>query len=327
MMLSLTGPPPCLALCFLLNLVLIKAIPLDIRPTPPPELEMLNRRQAGPDTTWMTGGYTGTMLSIPGLTADSVTITTITQSTLTTTTTLPVYFCSPAETASCTATISGKPTVFNAEVRWPADIAAQKGFMYPPDWATQVLSVGCDGTAYQINHVTTPQGPKSCPTANGGGGAGTVGPSTGDVVTIGGQVYTAQPSGSVVAIGTFTVTQNSPAMTIGGIAVSYGPSSVLNVGTSQIVVTAAPDGQSTPTPGIITIGSQPFTPAPSGSVVVIGSQTVTAGSPPATIDATPVSLGPNGVLVFGGNTITLPTAAANPGTTKPVTTNPGAANP
>ncbi|KAI9758696.1 MAG: hypothetical protein M4579_002871, partial [Chaenotheca gracillima] len=77
----------------------------------------------------------------------------------------------------------------------------------------------------------------------------------------------------------------------------------------------------------ITIGTQPFTPSASGSVLVIGSQTVTAGSSSATVDGTPVSLGPGGILVYGSSTVTLPTATNNPGTTKPATTNPTTAKP
>jgi hypothetical protein len=105
-----------------------------------------------PSSIFASGPFTGTRLNISTITADAATTTTITQGYNVITTVLPVFYCSTGEHCSG----------FNAQVVWPATITGNPGLIYPPTWATQVLSVGCDGSVYQVNNPTGSAAPVYC---------------------------------------------------------------------------------------------------------------------------------------------------------------------
>ena len=134
------------------------------------------------------------------------------------------------------------------------------------------------------------------------------------------------PAGTprAVAIGSQTVSQGSPPLTIGTNTITYIGGSII-VGTTTVAAPSVP----TP-PGIIqnislvVIGTLSFTPAPpfaattlqvviggqtvsldpGASFVVIGSETITAGSPPIIVARNPISLGPGASrIVVGSSTI------------------------
>lgn len=120
-------------------------------------------------------------------------------------------------------------------------------------------------------------------------------PPTQSIFSVGGQTFTAAPTGFSIAPGT-TLSPGGSAVTISGTPISLAPSgSALVIGSSTM---------SLPTPTIFTVGGQVFTAAPAG--FALGSTTLTPNGAAATISGTAISLGPSGSLVIGTNTLTLP---------------------
>jgi len=119
------------------------------------------------------------------------------------------------------------------------------------------------------------------------------------VFTVGGQAFTAAPSG--FAIGSQTLSPEGPAITLSGTPLSLG-SLGLQIGSSTIFLpSAAPNS-------VFTVAGQAFTAAPSG--FAIDSQSLSRGGSAITLSGTVVSLGSSG-LQIGDSTISLPSAAPN----------------
>lgn len=115
--------------------------------------------------------------------------------------------------------------------------------------------------------------------------------------TVGGQTFTAYPSGVPIA-GT-TLQAGGPPITISGTAISLGSSGLI-IGSSTIPLP-------TPAPSSTTfvLGSQTYTANP--TAIAISGTILTLGSPAATISSTPISLGASG-LVIGTSTYPLPSS-------------------
>lgn len=118
-------------------------------------------------------------------------------------------------------------------------------------------------------------------------------------MTVGGQTFTAAPSGFVVDGN--TVNPGAGAITVGGTRLSLGPSGELVIGSSTTTLPSVTEGPGRP---LDTIGGQFFLAASAG--FAIGSQTVAPGGTPVTIDGTIISLGPSGKLLIGSQTTELP---------------------
>lgn len=136
------------------------------------------------------------------------------------------------------------------------------------------------------------------------------------------------PNAPMVVVQGQTLSENGPAITVGGAAVAYS-SGFIQVGSSVApVITPPPQpGPQQPPPQVVggltfsrvqqsqvavplpvTVGGLPVSVA--NSAVFIGSITVAPGSA-ITISGTPISLGPSGLHV-GSDIIPLPTAVAAP---------------
>ena len=123
-------------------------------------------------------------------------------------------------------------------------------------------------------------------------GSGTIALPSQTIFTVGGQTFTAEPTGFAIA-----GTSISPghAVTISGTIVSLGPSGALVVGFNTM---------SLPSETVFTVGGQTFTAEPTG--FAIASTSISPGQA-VTISGTIVSLGPSGALVVGSSTMSLPT--------------------
>ena len=123
-------------------------------------------------------------------------------------------------------------------------------------------------------------------------GSATIALPSQTIFTVGGQTFTAEPTGFAIA-----GTSISPghAVTISGTIVSLGPSGTLVVGFNTM---------SLPSETVFTVGGQTFTAEPTG--FAIASTSISPGQA-VTISGTIVSLGPSGTLVVGSNTMSLPT--------------------
>ncbi|KAI4126768.1 MAG: hypothetical protein LQ338_003586 [Usnochroma carphineum] len=120
------------------------------------------------------------------------------------------------------------------------------------------------------------------------------------VVTVDGIVFTRGPSSDLV-IGTQTITPGAPAIRISGTPVSLAVG-----GTALIVAPSTLPLAETPIQGIFTADGFSFTRGP-GSDFIIGTQTITPGSPAVSIFGTPVSLAFVGTaVVIGDSTIQVP---------------------
>ncbi|KAL8851603.1 MAG: hypothetical protein Q9221_003440 [Calogaya cf. arnoldii] len=110
--------------------------------------------------------------------------------------------------------------------------------------------------------------------------------------------------GSALVVGTQTITPGAPAMMISGTPVSLAlDGTAIVVGSSTETLPAAQSQ------GVATAGAFTFNRG-SGSDLVIGTQTVTAGAPAVTISGTPVSLPVDATaVVIGGSTLPLSRAA------------------
>ena len=112
------------------------------------------------------------------------------------------------------------------------------------------------------------------------------------VFTVGGQTFSAQPTG--FAVDGTTLTPGGSAVTISGTPVSLAQGGTLAIGSSTIAL---------PSQTIFTVGGQTFVAEPTG--FAIGSTSIAPGQA-ITISGTVVSLGPSGALVVGSNTLSLP---------------------
>ncbi|KAF2455433.1 hypothetical protein BDY21DRAFT_76018 [Lineolata rhizophorae] len=121
------------------------------------------------------------------------------------------------------------------------------------------------------------------------------------VVTVGSSSFSSNGAGQLVA-GTQTLSAGGPPATIDGTQVWQVASGTAVVvgGSSQDIVT--PPGQ----PGAFAVGPSSYT-ANSGGQFVFGSQTLSPGGQPVSIDGTPVYLVPEGsAVVIGGSLQTQP---------------------
>ncbi|KAF2232791.1 hypothetical protein EV356DRAFT_534306 [Viridothelium virens] len=136
------------------------------------------------------------------------------------------------------------------------------------------------------------------------------------VLTVQGAPYTAINGGSFLIGGQTLVPGGT--ITAGGSTIILSPSgqaAVANInGVSQTLSTAFGGAGSPPSDAILTIGSQVITASDLNGpdIVAIGSQILTQGSAAATIAGQAVSLGQNGLVV--GGTQTIPISALGSGT-------------
>ena len=137
--------------------------------------------------------------------------------------------------------------------------------------------------------ITAPAGISPTPTADSG--------AIQQPVTVGGQVFTPNPT--AFEIGGTTISAGGAGVTVQGTVVSLQPSrGGLIVGSSTIPLGSVAD--QTP----VTIGSQVFTPNPTGFSVA--GESVSAGGPGITVQGSFLSLEPLGSgLVIGSRTISL----------------------
>ena len=117
------------------------------------------------------------------------------------------------------------------------------------------------------------------------------------VITIGGNAYTAQ-SGRPAIIGSATLVPGGPAATISGETVSMASTGVVVNG--NIITYSNNPALSEPS-AVLIVGSQTYT-VHSGSPLTIGSITLSAGGPVATISGETISLASDGIIVDGNLT-------------------------
>lgn len=142
-------------------------------------------------------------------------------------------------------------------------------------------------------------------------------PPQSPVLTLGSVAYIADSSSNFV-IGSQTIAPGSPAITVFGTPVSLAPGAsiaIIGSSTAQLVPQADNVPQKSP---VITVGGAAYT-ADSSSRFVIGSQTITFGSPGIVVSGTPISVAPGGsIAVVGSSTAQLFAQPANSPTTAPV---------
>ncbi|KAM0798562.1 hypothetical protein BDR22DRAFT_974426 [Usnea florida] len=122
-----------------------------------------------------------------------------------------------------------------------------------------------------------------------------------DVISVGGQTVTANPSGFQID-GSSILPGGTP-VTISGTQVSLDQSGELHVGTSSIGLVPF----KTVIPGIFTVDGLTFTAG--SSAVAVDGVTLTPGGAAATIGGDRISLGLNGSLVVGSSTVAVPSTA------------------
>lgn len=119
------------------------------------------------------------------------------------------------------------------------------------------------------------------------------------ILTVAGQVFTANPTGFVVA-GSY-ITPGGPAQHISGTPISFDSSGVIYIGDSTTILPAM---QTEPASAVIlAVGGRLFTASPSG--FNLGKSIIVPGRPAVTISGTPISLDPSGVMVIGDSTVSL----------------------
>lgn len=127
-----------------------------------------------------------------------------------------------------------------------------------------------------------------------------------DMVTIGGQIFTATLTGFEIA--RMSLLAGGPAVTISGATVSLAPSKILLVDSSSFIIPLVP-GQSSP---FLILGGLVCTSV-SASVVVIDGTTLSARDQAITVDGSRVSLGIGGNVVIGSITTRItPEAPSSP---------------
>lgn len=116
--------------------------------------------------------------------------------------------------------------------------------------------------------------------------------------TVANQVFTPNPTAFSIA-GT-TLSAGGPGVTISNSIISLGQNGALKVGSSTI---SLPTHSEPPFNQAYVIAGHTFTPHPSS--FIIGSATISAGGPAATVNGTPIRLLPSGILFLGTSTISL----------------------
>lgn len=118
-----------------------------------------------------------------------------------------------------------------------------------------------------------------------------------NVLIVGGQVFTANPTGFTVA-GTALLPGDAPVV-ISGTPISLASAGAVIIGDSTLQLPAQ-----TPAPYVLTAGGQVFTPNPKG--FIIAGSTLLPGDAPIVVSGTSFSLGSAGKLVIGSSTINIP---------------------
>lgn len=129
-------------------------------------------------------------------------------------------------------------------------------------------------------------------------------PASAVLLTVGGQLFTANPSG--FNLGNSRVVPGGPAVMISGTPISLAPSGVVVIGDSTVSLQQA----QTPVSKVFTVADKTFTANPTG--FNIGDSRIDPGSPTITISGTPVFLGQSGILVIGSLTTSLPATPTQP---------------
>ena len=187
---------------------------------------------------------------------------------------------------------------------------------------SQTANLG--GPAITVGGTPVSLAPGGLVAGGQGGGGGGVTIPLGAPTAIAGE--TPIPLGTTaVVIGSQTVSEGAPAVTIGGTPVSLGSAGlVLNPATTFAIGPGSGSGSGSGSgPGqqgqppsatidILTIGSETLAVNPTANDIVVGSQTLTPGSPGITVNGQLISLGTN-VLVVGSETETLSPGATASG--------------
>lgn len=119
------------------------------------------------------------------------------------------------------------------------------------------------------------------------------------IFKVGSQTFTAAPTG--FAIGSQSVLPGGPAVTVAGSTFSLVSDS------NALIINGKSTPIATPTPiSVFRVGSQTFTPAPTG--FTIGTQSISPGAPALTVDGTVISLGSSD-LIIGTSTVPLGSSA------------------
>ena len=147
----------------------------------------------------------------------------------------------------------------------------------------QRVSVGVDGVI--IDSSTIAYSSAAVPV----GGDGTV-------ITIGGHTYRVS-SGVPLVIGSTTLSEGGPSVTIDGQRVSIRPQGVVIGSTTEAYAASGPHSELPQ--AAVTLGSQDYTALESSGKVVLGSITLTNGGPAQTISGQIFSAAPSGIVVDG----------------------------
>ena len=149
--------------------------------------------------------------------------------------------------------------------------------------------------------------------------AGSMPTASAAIYTVGGQVFTANPTG--FDIGSMTVAPGGSAVTISGTVVSLDKSDHLRIGTSTMDLSSE---YAIPTNDVVSIGGTAVTAAPTG--FVLDGKTVSPGGKAVTVHGTVVSLDKQSHLKIGSSTVLL-TSAASATTTSSGSAASGVATP
>ena len=126
------------------------------------------------------------------------------------------------------------------------------------------VALAANGASLLVNgqsFAIPPAAPAAAAAAGAGAGAN-------PVLTVGGQVFTAAPTG--FAIGSQTVAPGGAAVTVGGTAVRLGPSGLLVVGASATTLLSAGVGGARETVGGVVVDAPAPAPAPTGTGTGMG---------------------------------------------------------
>ena len=241
----------------------------DQSPQPPPQPRPEDQSPAP-------GGDNPTMLSIP-----------------------PVVLAPPVHT---TVTVGGIPVVVSS------DQVILPSTTYFPSSGAAPATITISNTPIIVNPsqiiagdstIAIPsQGPKAA------GGLPTA-PATPPVYIAGSQTFAINPASEVVIAGQ-TVRPGGPGIVVGSQTFSLAPSaSAIVVGgqTYPLTLPAFPSPTGALATSKITVGGETYTANPAGEFVV-GTQTITPGSPAVTISGTPISIAPHATqIVVGSSTI------------------------
>ena len=129
-----------------------------------------------------------------------------------------------------------------------------------------------------------------------------------DVINVGGQTFTANPSGFQIDDGSSVLPGGTP-VTISGTEVSLDRSGQLHVGGTSSIHLVPFQAPSTPA-GVFTVDGLTFTAEPSSAVAVDGV-TFTPGGAAMTVEGQRISLGLGASLAVGSTTVALPSPIIN----------------